>query len=366
MSRDGFLHRIRMLTSASLPLALFLAAFWPSSAGAAKFAGAFMDDGGGARALAMGGAFTAVADDPSAVYWNPAGLSGIGSRQVMLMHSERFGDLIDRDFAAYVQPVDWSLLGGTEAGFGVSVIRLGLDNIPFTDHLFDQLDHNGDGVVSDEELLGQDGLPGPSLFDLEDQILYKSDSELALFVSYAERKGDWRLGGSLKLIRQSIGDYNSLGIGFDFALLRPRIWRGLDFGVKLQDITTTYLSWNTDDGTNETIYPVITPGLAYNVPVPAWDASVTVASSLETHYDDRRGADQYWGGGFSANLRLGMEVGFKERVFLRGGFDSGFETENMTAGAGFRLDMLTVDYAYAGDILDNDEETHRISISARF
>jgi len=366
MSRSGFRHRIRKgaLGIGPLVLAVLMLTALPSRA--AKFAGAFMDDGGGARALALGGAFTAVASDPSACYWNPAGLSGIGSRQVLLMHSERFGDLIDRDFVAYVQPVDWSLLGGTESGFGISVIRLGLDDIPFTDHLFDQLDHNDDGVVSDDEILGIDDFPGPSMFDLQDQIRYKSDSELALFVSYAERKGDWRMGGSLKLIRQSIGDYNSLGIGFDFALLRPRIWKAMDFGVKFQDITTTYLSWNTEDGTNETIYPVITPGLAYHVPVPSWDASVMFASSLETHFDDRRGADQYWGGGFSANLRLGAEVGFKERVFLRGGFDSGFENENLTAGVGFRLDRLMVDYAYAGDILDTDDETHRVSITALF
>ena len=59
-------------------------------------------------------------------------------------------------------------------------------------------------------------------------------------------------------------------------------------------------------------------------------------------------------------------MGFKERVFLRGGFDSGFENENLTAGVGFRLDRLMVDYAYAGDILDTNDETHRVSITALF
>ena len=36
----------------------------------------------------------------------------------------------------------------------MSVIRLGIDDIPFTDHLFAQLDTNGDGEVDDAELVG--------------------------------------------------------------------------------------------------------------------------------------------------------------------------------------------------------------------
>ncbi|MBU1674537.1 UPF0164 family protein, partial [bacterium] len=162
---------------------LFVAAS-PTDALADKYAGAFMEDGGGARALAMGGAFTAVADDPSAAFWNPAGLVGTDGRNLLLMHSERFGDLIDRDYVSYAQPVGWSLLGGEDGAFAFSTIRLGVDDIPITDHLFDQLDTNGDGTVTDDELQG--------LFAIQDQIKFTSDSELALFASYAERKGDWQ------------------------------------------------------------------------------------------------------------------------------------------------------------------------------
>ena len=339
---------------------LFLATLGVAArpAAAAKFAGAFMESGGGARAMALGGAFAAVADDPSATFWNPAGLSTATAPQLLLMHEERFGGLVDRDFAAYVQPVSWALLGGEEAGVGVSLIRLGVDDIPFTDHLRSQLDDNGDGVVDDEEVLG--------LFELQDQIRFKSDSELALLVSYGERRGAWRFGGSLKFIRQSVGDYSSTGIGLDAAALRPGIWRRLDFGIKLQDVTTTYLSWNTEKGTNESIMPAVIPGLAWRQPLPSWNASLLLASSLEARAEDRGAADQFAWGDFGANLHLGMEIGFRERVFLRGGFDSGFGSEDLTAGAGFRLDRLTVDYAYAGDTLDIDEVTHRLSLGVRF
>jgi hypothetical protein len=342
--------------------ALLLCGLVALPAGAAKYAGEFMVHGGGARALALGGAFAAVADDPSTVFWNPAGLTGIDRRQVLLMHAERFGDLIDRDFGAYVQPVGWSLLGGAEGGFGVSFIRLGLDDIPLTAHLSDQLDHDGDGHVSGAEMLGQTG--GPSLFDLQDQIRYASDQELAVFVSYGERRGDWSLGGSLKIVRQDIDEWSSFGIGFDFGVLRPRIWRNLDFGVKFQDLTTTYLSWST--GTDEVIAPAVIPGLAWRQPLPSWNADLLLAGSLETRFENRRDSDQYWLGSTSANLHLGAELGFSGKVFLRGGLDSGWNSGNVTAGVGFVVAPLTVDYAYAGDTLDIDELTHRVSITAAF
>ncbi len=344
------------LVGAAALLACALVPLLSTPAGATKFAGAFMENGAGARALAMGGAFTAVADDPSATFWNPAGLATMPRRELLAMHEEAFGGVVKRDFGAYVQPVGWNLLGGDAAGFGVSLFRLGVDDIPITAQLQNQLDTNHDGTVDDQEVLG--------LFNLQDQIYYKSDQELALLVSYGERHGAWQYGGTLKLIRQTVAGYSSAGIGFDFALLRPRIWRNLDLGVKLQDVTTTYLSWS--NGTNELITPCVTPGLAYRIPLPRWNAGLLLAGSLEMRADDRGHADEIVAGSFTANSHLGLEVSFRDRVFLRGGFNSGYAAKNLTAGAGFRLNPLTVDYAYAGDTLDNNEVTHRISVSAHF
>ncbi len=340
----------RITLSVCLSVAVILGVGQPALA--TKYAGAFMADGGGARALGMGGAFTAVADDPSATFWNPAGIADADGPEILLMHSERFGDLIDRDFASFVMPVDWNLFGGAQAGLGVTLIRLGVDDIAFTDHIrLDDLD--GDGI----------GDP-VSVLDHLDEIVYKSDQEYALMFSYAENLGGWRTGGTLKFIHQSVGNYSSFGLGADLALLRPNWWRRLDVGLKLQDITTTYLSWNT--GTNELITPAIVPAVAWRQPIPDWKMSATVAGSLESRFDNRRGADQYWMGSASSNAHVGLELGFSERVFLRSGFDSGWDAEHLTAGAGFVLSRLTIDYAYAGDTLDIDESTHRISASARF
>ena len=337
-------------------LVVVSALIFPGNAAATKYAGAFMENGGGARALGMGGAFTAVADDPSTTFWNPAGLATLSERELLLMHSERFGDLIDRDFVAYTQPVNWSIFGGEQAGIGISVIRLGVDDIPFTDHLWDQLDTNNDDIVDDDELRG--------LLTLQDQIEYKSDQEFALMFSYGEQLGSWQAGATIKFVRQSVGPFSSLGVGADIAFLRPEIWKRLDFGIKFQDITTTYLSWST--GRNELITPAVVPGLAWNQPLTDWNMNFVLAGSLETRFDNRVGDYKNWGGSVSVNPHLGQEVGFSRKVFLRGGYDSGFKEGNLTAGVGFRINPLTVDYAYAGDTLDIDEVTHRISLSVRF
>ncbi len=326
---------------------------------ATKYAGAFMENGGGARALGMGGAFTAVADDPSATFWNPAGLATIGEREILLMHSERFGDLIDRDFVSYTQPVSWNILGGSSSGIGLSVIRLGIDDIPFTnDELADYLDLDENGLISPDEY---HRLLDPEAQDL---IELKSDQEFALMFSYGETLGAWQMGATVKFIHQSIGKFSSMGVGADLAMLRPQVWRRLDFGIKFQDLTTTYLSWST--GRNELITPAIVPGLAWRQPLPDWNMDFTLAGSLETRFDHRGDADQFDAGAYSANSHLGLEVGFSRKVFLRTGYDSGFDAGNVTAGVGFRIDPLTVDYAYAGDSLDIDEVTHRISLSFRF
>jgi hypothetical protein len=151
-------------------------------------------------------------------------------------------------------------------------------------------------------------------------------------------------------------------------VLRPGLWRRLDFGLKIQDATSTYLAWSGPDGygVTETISPALVPALAYRFPLNRWDAGLTIAASAETRFENRGEADQYASGSLSTNIHTGAELALAGKVFLRGGFDSGWDTNDVTMGAGFRLNRLTVDYAYAGDELGIDEETHRVSVTARF
>ncbi len=50
-----------------------------------RLSGSDLGMGVGARAVALGGAFTALADDASAMFWNPAGLTQLKKNEVMLI-----------------------------------------------------------------------------------------------------------------------------------------------------------------------------------------------------------------------------------------------------------------------------------------
>lgn len=71
----------------------------------------FLKLGVGAKAVAMGGAFTAVADDPSTIYYNPAGTFFLPRRQVLAGYHNYVLD-IQSGFLAHTRPIIDKLGGG--------------------------------------------------------------------------------------------------------------------------------------------------------------------------------------------------------------------------------------------------------------
>ena len=96
-------------------LVAVLVAVLPASAMAQGTSGAqFLGVGVGARAAGMGGAYVSIADDGTALHWNPAGLTRIGGPRLTLSHVSWFSDATYQ-YASYASPF------GRDAAFGVAL-----------------------------------------------------------------------------------------------------------------------------------------------------------------------------------------------------------------------------------------------------
>ncbi len=183
-----------------------------------KYSNEFLAIGVGARAHGMAGAQTAIVNDITAGYWNPAGLSQIEAPlQLGVMHAEWFVGVAQYDYLSFGKQLDPK----KGAYLGISLIRLGIDNIPYTINLV-----NADGTVN------------------YDNITSFSAADYALMGSYARklRNPALSVGGTVKVVRRVIGSIgNSWGFGADFGVqYRKGNWM---LGAMGRDITTTFNAW---------------------------------------------------------------------------------------------------------------------------
>ena len=319
----------------------------PGTAFATRYAGEFLRIGVGARALGMGSAFAGLADDGTAAFWNPAGLATLGIKQATAMHAEQFGSIVHYDFLSYTTPL--GAPGKPKQALGVSLIRLGVDDIPNTQGL-QIIDVNGNGKFD---------YPEDRLVVDESRFIFDSDNDVALLFSYARTvSGSLSLGGNLKIIRQWLGDsLRSSGFGVDLGALYvgPHGWSA---GAKLADATTTRILWNT--GTNEFIAPSLRVGTAKSFSFHNRRHILTPAFDVQVGFSDERLSSQANLGSVTFDFHPGLEYWLERRVALR----TGFEAKNFSAGAGFRYRQFGLDYAYL-DHQDLDA-SHRISAFLSF
>lgn len=293
----------------------------------AKYAGEFLSIGVGARPMGMGGAYVAISDDATASYWNPAGLARLSRRQVLFMHAESFGGLVGHDYLGLALP-----LRPSHSALGIGLLRLGIDDIPYTE--WDPQTHRP-------------------------QVLREvNDAEYALFFSYA--RSGWpglSLGGSAKVIRKSVGDAEALGLGLDVGVL----WRlrpGWMLGAKLADVTSTPLVW--DSGRREYILPMLKLGTVYGLAPRFLRGELLLALDTDVRFEGRYYAAWSSLKGVSLDPRGGLEYRYRHLVALRVGIQPG----QFSAGAGIHLRFGSVDYAFLGhDELDN---SHRLSALVEF
>ncbi len=314
-----------------------------ASAFGAKYAGEFLSLGVGARALGMGGAFVGVADDVTACFWNPSGLSQLNQKQLSLMHAETFGSLLNQDFVAFALPL---MKEDYTSAIAFSLQRLGGGGVKITD-----LEKKGHKISDTNRVV---------------LLREESHADYALFFSYSQKmqlpfgwlkaagkaKPQLFWGANLKLIYRDVVTTSAFGIGADLAfLVKP--YSFLSLGANLMDLTSSLLFY--DNGTTETINPTTKLGLAVNHKLK--DFSLIFATDADVRYEGRKSAAQFWLGKLSADMHFGVEVSYKGKLAGRLGFDQG----DFTAGAGFWINPT-----FGGDVafLSHEEldNTYRISL----
>ena len=334
----GLFHSFEgsMRRTVALTMVLLAACGLATAQTIAKYAGEFMSIGVGGRALGLGGAYTALASDATAGYWNPSGLARLEYPEFVLMHDERFGNLINYDFAAVVVPY------GTDETFGLSVMRLGVDGIPDTRNAM--VDNNGNGIFDNADRLDYD------------KITYFNSADWALYLSYASKyTSDLYYGVNIKFIRRTLAEYSATGVGFDIGLLYSPL-DDLFIGLNAQDITTTLLAWNT--GRNELVSPTLKFGAAYFFDVFGGRLAPTV--DVDLRFENRQFASTANLGPISLDPHAGLEFDFKKTVAVRVGYS---DVKQLTVGAGLHLRKLDIDYSFARFGKNDDlGDTHRISL----
>jgi len=318
-----------------------------------KYAGEFLAGGVGARAIGMGSAFVALANDGTAGYWNPAGLSEINYPQVILMHANRFSGEVNYDYLSVSLP--WN----DKNAIGISVIRLGIDRIPDTRNAL--LDYGFDNLSGTNDEGEGNGILDPGSHERLDisKIRYFSNTDYAFLFSFSKVKNKAiSYGANIKLLRRSIGENSALGVGFDVGILY-KADSGLRLGANLMDITTTLVAW--DNGTKELISPTIKTGLAYMYTIPYFDIIVTPLVDWDIRFENRKYASYLNLGAISCDMHYGLELCIKRRMYIRGGIN---DIKKFSTGAGISLPKLFIDYSFVSfngeDGLGN---SHRVSLS---
>ncbi|MBN1824531.1 MAG: PorV/PorQ family protein [Endomicrobiales bacterium] len=275
----------------------------------------------GAKAAGTGGAFSAVADDASAVWWNPAGLAQQRIKQASFMHLSWFED-INYQFASYVHPLERY---GT-LGVGVSYLSVGG---------IDSYDNNG-------ALLGSK----------------VAASDIAAIFSYSRNIKKVEAGASLKYLSENLADESASSIALDAGAIY-RVRTGYASGIVGRQLRIALGVQNVGQGVKylEKEDP-LPQNLRLGFAQDFFGESATLSLDFNQPNDDK-----YY-------VCTGIDYRITDWVSLRGGYRYKSERPDddvqpgFTCGMGVGNDYISVDYAFVpyGDL----GLTHRIGASYRF
>jgi tetratricopeptide (TPR) repeat protein len=265
--------------------------------------------GAGARAMGMGGAFTAIADDATAIYYNPSGIARLERTELSGMHVSLWEGVNYDCLNLAIPTLDYGY-------FGFGVMRVGVDDIVRRD------------VYNVKR--GEFG--------------YHQEQ---YFLTYAIQLTEaLSFGASAKVANQSIDSYNASGISNDLGLLfRLPGYNQVTIGMNIQDLYSSGLKLKSE---NEKTPLNLKAGLGYEIFFGGYQNRILLAFDIDK--TERR----------ELQTHFGAEADLMGTFFIRSGYD-----ENGTSfGGGLSYGIIGFDYAF----IDNDGlgDAHRFSLSLKF
>ena len=280
---------------------------------------AVLKAGVGARALAMGSAFTAVADNADAPFWNPAGLSGIKDNEITAMQTKLSTDA-DHYYVSYVTP----LFGG---GLGLSWIQVGMASISQT----------GAATSEYNEVVN---LGIFSYFSNAYLLAYGQNITDDLSFGITDKYLTSDMPGLVSIEGASAYGY-SVTPGL---LYKPT--KELSIGLKVDEMVN-YQKWGTDTG--ETVPSKTRFGLAYRTAV--FSLPLLIAGDVS----------QINKAGYLPEGSAGAELKFGQLAFR-----VGYSDQAMSGGAGFEAEHIAIDYAYVTQTSLTKDNVHRVSLTGKW
>lgn len=300
--------RTRRSTWTLLALAALAAAAPRAGASGGADSLEFLTLDGHARPSAMGGAYSALAADPSALRYNPAGLGLVRVDELSATHNQ------------FVQGVMHQQIGvATRRGFGAELSYLDFGKVPRT------------------TLSSPDGTGDHARLD-----------DMSFAAGYGRRFGPLALGGAAKYFRESADRTVASGFAGDAgALFSPESVPGLSLGAAVLNAgpDVKYQSLK------QRLPAVARVGAAY-----AFDAGGN-GNTLAAEVSRTRGD--------SPVFSMGLETVFVKAVAFRLGYTTRYDAGlGLTGGVGWLWDRFQAGYAFSpyGDL----GVAHRVTLSLRW
>ncbi len=326
-----FLHRF-LIAACCMLILLAMSANGQYVANVSKVgttSASFLEIGIGGRAVGMGGAFTAVASDISAIYWNPAGLARMKYGEATFMHTEWLAD-INFDHVAGVVP----LSPGTMVGGFVSTVSM------------------------EDMMVRTIAVP-------EGTGEFFEAGDLAFGICFATMLTDrLSVGANGKYIHQSIWHMTASAMAVDLGLLFRTPFRDLMIGMSVANFgpdmkmegrdTQIFHDIDPNNPGNNSQIPAHLDTEKWSLPLIfrvglAMDMLHSPNGYLTLAADAVHPNDNY------EYLNLGTEYNYRNLFYLRGGWKTlllANTEQGLTVGAGMRYRMagnvaFIVDIAYA-------------------